>query len=424
MGLKIRIAIMQFLQFFVWGAWMPCMASWWFGTRHWDGTDFGLVFATMGIASLFMPTIAGIIADRWINAEKLYGIFMICNAILLFCVPFAPSPAAVFWIMFVSMCFYMPTIGLSITISYASMEEAGMNIIKEYPPVRVWGTVGFIVAMWIISLFGLETSASMFYIAGVAAVILGLYGFSMPKCPPLGRSTGASWFSSLGLDAFKLFKSYKMALFFIFSMLLGGVLQLSNAYGDVFVHSFSAIDIYKNCIAVKFPAIILSVSQMAEVVFILCVPFFLRKFGIKKVMMMSMFAWVFRFGLFGFGNPGDGLWMILLSMIVYGMAFDFFNISGSLYTELNAPPSIRASAQGLFMFMTNGVGAVLGSSLSGWAISAFYTTGSGANQVLQWQGWHGIWILFATYALIVGVLFAIMFKHRHNPAEMTSVGHH
>lgn len=423
MELKVRIAIMQFLQFFIWGSWMVTIAAWWFGTQHWSGVQFGAIFSTMGIASLFMPTIAGIIADRWINAEKLYGIFHICGAIMLFIVPYCPNPFVVFWVMLINMCFYMPTIGLSITISYASMEEAGMNIVKDYPPVRVWGTIGFIAAMWTISLFGIETSPMMFYIAGTVAVVLGIYGFTMPKCPPLGKSTGTSWVSALGLEAFKLFKSYKMALFFIFSLLLGAALQLTNAYGDVFIHSFSGIDIYKNSIAVKYPAIILSVSQMAEVVFILLVPFFLRKFGIKKVMMISMFAWVFRFGLFGFGNPGDGLWMILLSMVVYGMAFDFFNISGSLYTELNAPPRIRASAQGLFMFMTNGVGAVLGSSLSGWAISAFYTTGSGANQVLHWQGWHGIWILFATYALIVGILFTILFRYKHNPAEMTNIHH-
>jgi len=424
MGLKPRIAIMQFLQFFIWGSWMMTIAAWWFGTQHWSGAQFGAIFSTMGIASLFMPTIAGIIADRWINAEKLYGIFHICGAIMLFIVPYCPSPMAVFWVMLVNMCFFMPTIGLSITISYASMEEAGMNIVKEYPPVRVWGTIGFIVAMWTVSLLHFETSPMMFYIAGGAAILLGIYGFTMPKCPPLGKSTG-SWTSVLGLEAFKLFKSYKMALFFLFSMLLGGALQLTNAYGDVFLHSFADVPIYKDCIAVKFPAIIMSISQMSETFMILLVPFFLRRFGIKKVMMLSMFAWVLRFGLFGFGTPeaAGGLWMLVLSCIIYCAAFDFFNISGSLYTELNAPPSIRASAQGLFMFMTNGIGAVIGSSLSGWAISAFYTTGSGANQVIQWQGWGGVWVLFAIYSLIVGILFTLMFKHKHNPAEMTNIHH-
>jgi MFS transporter, NHS family, xanthosine permease len=419
MGLKVRIAIMQFFQFYVWGAWMMTIGAWWFGSQHWSGAQFGAIFSTMGIASLFMPTIAGIIADRWVNAERLYGIFHLCGAVMLFIVPSCPTPLAVFWVMLINMCFYMPTISLSITISYTAMEEADMNIVKEYPPVRVLGTVGFIVAMWTISLCGLETSAWMFYVAGIASVALGLYSFTMPKCPPLGKSSG-SLISVMGLDAFKLFKNYKMALFFFFSMLLGGALQLTNAYGDTFLHSFADITLFKNSIAVKYPAIIMSISQISETFMILLVPFFLRRFGIKKVMMLSMFAWVLRFGLFGFGNPGAGLWMIVLSCIIYGMAFDFFNISGSLYTELQAPPSIRASAQGLFMFMTNGIGAVLGSSLSGWAISKYFTNAEGA---IHWSGWNGVWIMFAAYALIIAVLFTLLFKHKHNPEEMQTVHH-
>lgn len=417
MMLKAKVAIMQFLQFFVWGAWMMTIGAWWFGTQHWSGAQFGAIFSTMGIASLFMPTIAGIIADRWINAEKLYGICHLCGAAMLFLVPHCSSPFSVFWVMLINMCFYMPTISLSITISYSSMEAAGMNIVKEYPPVRVLGTVGFIVAMWTVSLCRLETSPWMFYVASIASLALGLYGFTMPKCKPLGKSTG-SFISALGLDAFKLFKNYKMALFFLFSMLLGGALQLTNAYGDTFLHSFSNVAMYKDCIAVKFPAVIMSISQISETFMILLVPFFLRRFGIKMVMLISMFAWVFRFGLFGFGDPAGGLWMIILSCIIYGMAFDFFNISGSLYTELNAPPSIRASAQGVFMFMTNGVGAVLGSSISGWMISAFYTNAEGN---IYWQGWNGVWTVFATFSLIVGVLFALLFKHKHNSKEMASV---
>jgi len=419
MGLKTKIAIMQFLQFFVWGAWMMTIGAWWFRTQHWSGAQFGAIFSTIGIGALFMPTIAGIIADHWINAEKLYGICHLCGAVMLFSVPHCSGPFSVFWVMLANMCFYMPTISLSITISYSSMEEAGMNIVKDYPPIRVFGTIGFIVAMWTISLCHIETSPWMFYVAGIASVALGIYGFAMPKCPPLGKSSG-SIVSDLGLDAFRLFKNYKMALVLIFSMFLGGALQLTNAYGDAFLHSFTEEPNYAECIAVKFPAIIMSISQISETFMILLVPFFLRRFGIKNVMLMSMFAWVFRFGLFGFGDPAGGLWMIILSCIVYGIAFDFFNISGSLYTELNAHPSIRASAQGVFMFMTNGVGAILGSSISGWMISAFYTKAEG---VIYWQGWGGIWTAFAVYALIVGVLFAILFEHKHSPEEMANTHH-
>ncbi len=419
MNLKVRIGIMQFFQYYVWGAWMMTIGAWWFRTQGWSGVNFGAIFSTMGIASLFMPTIAGIIADRWINAEKLYGIFHLGGAVMLFSVPFCQSPMAVFWVMLINMCFYMPTISLSVTVSYAIMEKAGMDIVKEYPPIRVFGTVGFIVAMWTVSLCLLETSPWMFIIAGIASVILGVYSFTMPKCPPEGQSTG-SFTSILGLDAFKLFKSYKMFIFFFFSMLLGGALQLTNAYGDTFLHSFAEVTQYKECIAVKFPAIIMSISQMSETFMILLVPFFLRRFGIKKVMMLSMFAWVLRFGLFGFGDPASGLWMIILSCIIYGMAFDFFNISGQLFTELQAPSSIRASAQGVFMFMTNGVGAVLGSVISGWAISAYYTNADGS---IHWGGWGGIWMAFAAYALIVGILFTVLFKYKHNPADLQKVTH-
>lgn len=412
---------MQFFQFYVWGAWMPCFATWWFATKHWEGTNFGLVFSTMGISSIFLPTIAGIIADRWINAEKLFGMFHICGGVLLFLIPLCPSPIMVFGVMLFAMFFYMPTISLSITISYASMEEAGMNIVREYPPIRVWGTVGFIAGMWTISLLHLENAPSIFIISGISALLLGIYGFFMPNCPSFGKGIKNSWTATLGLNAFKLFKDYRMALFFIFSMLIYAVLELSLAYSDVFLHSFDNIIQYNNCFVVKYPAIVLSVSQMSETFMILLVPFVLRKFGIKIVMIMSIFAWVLRFGLYAFGNPENGLWMILLSMIVYGAGFDFFNISGSLYTELKSHSSIRASAQGLFMLMTNGAGAVIGSLMSGWLISAYYTN---ADKSIHWQGWDGLWICFAICALCVGIAFCIMFKHKHNSAEMTSIGHH
>lgn len=199
-----------------------------------------------------------------------------------------------------------------------------------------------------------------------------------------------------------------MAVFFIFSMLLGAALQLTNAYGDTFLHDFANDPRYKGLIAVKYPAIIMSISQVSETVFILAIPFFLKRFGIKKVMLISMLAWFLRFGLFAYGNPGEGLWMIVLSCIVYGMAFDFFNISGSLFVETQSDPSIRASAQGLFMMMTNGIGAVLGSSISGIVIDQFFTYADNSKD------WHGIWISFALYALAVAILFMIFFKHKHN----------
>jgi NHS family xanthosine MFS transporter len=357
-----------------------------------------------------MPSLAGIIADKWVNAEKLYGIFHLCGAIVLFTIPMINDPFTFFWVMLINMIFYMPTISLSIAVAYSSLKREGKDVVIDYPPIRVWGTIGFIVALWVVSLLHIETTSGQFYVASAASLVLGLYAFSLPKCPPLLRSTEKkSWVDALGLNSFALLKNRKMAIFFIFAMLLGAALQLTNAYGDTFLHDFANVPEYKGLIAVKYPAIIMSISQVSETLFILAIPFFLKRFGIKKVMLISMLAWFFRFGLFAYGNPGDGLWMIILSCIVYGMAFDFFNISGSLFVETQSDPSIRASAQGLFMMMTNGIGAVLGSSISGIVIDQFFTYADKSKD------WHGIWISFSLYALVVAILFVIFFKHKHNP---------
>ena len=405
--------ILNFFQFFIWGSWLLTIGAYWFQTKNWSGAEFGAIFSTMGIASLFMPAIAGIIADRWINAEKLYGIFHLVGAAILFMVPTIGNPSAMFWIMLLNMCFYMPTIALAITVNYSALKSNGMDIVKDYPPLRVWGTVGFIVALWIISLTKLETSAGQFYVASAASLFLGIYSFTMPKCPPLGNVKDRSFASALGLNAFAMFKNMKMALFFIFAMLLGASLQLTNAYGDTFLHDFAKLPSFHDMIAVKYPAIIMSISQISETLFILTIPFFLKRFGIKKVMLFSMIAWILRFGLFAYGDPGSGLWMIILSCIIYGMAFDFFNISGSLFVETQSEPGIRASAQGLFMMMTNGFGAFLGSWLSGRIIDTFFKVSNDPATIMF--DWKGIWIAFASYSLVVAVLFAIFFKHKHDP---------
>jgi len=416
MSLKLRLIIMNFLQFFIWGSWLITIGGYWFQNRGWTGTEFGAIFSTMGIASLFMPALAGIIADRWINAEKLLGIFHILGAVVLFLLPQINNPTAFFWVMLINMIFYMPTISLSITVAYAALKQENMDVVKEYPPIRVFGTIGFIVAMWTISLLRIETSSLQFYVASMASLLLGLYAFSLPKVP-VSKGGNRTLVESLGLKAFTLFKDKKMAMFFIFSMMLGASLQLTNAYGDTFLHDFAKIPEYKELLTVKFPAIIMSISQMSETLFILAIPFFLKRFGIKKVMLMSMIAWVLRFGLFGYGNPAEALWMIILSNIVYGMAFDFFNISGSLYVETQTTSDIRASAQGLFMMMTNGFGAILGSWSSGVIIDNFFINSNGHF------AWHDIWLTFALYSLVVALLFALLFKHKHNPEEFADFKH-
>jgi NHS family xanthosine MFS transporter len=305
----------------------------------------------------------------------------------------------------------MPTISLSNAIAYTILKRDGFDVVKVFPPIRVWGTIGFIAAMWTTNLTGSKANSNQFIIGAIAALVLGLFAFTLPKCPPpRSISKNAGLIEQLGLKAFKLFANYKMALFFIFSMLLGAALQLTNMYGDSFLDNFKSIPAYSNSLVVKYSTIILSISQMSETLFILSIPFFLKRFGIKRVMLLSMLAWVFRFGLFAFGDPtAGGTILIILSCIVYGMAFDFFNISGSLFVETNTDHSIRSSAQGLFMMMTNGVGAWLGSTISGYVINQYFVTADGS------RNWHGTWLTFAFYALAVAVFFTLLFKYKHVP---------
>ena len=416
MSLKLRLIVMNFLQFFVWGAWLLTIGAYWFQNKHWSGTGFGAIFSTMGIASLFMPALMGVVADKWINAEKLYGLLHIGGAVMLFLVPRVEDPHTMFWVMLLNMMCYMPTIALAIAVAYNALKRDGRDVVRDYPPIRVWGTVGFIAALWTTSLLHLETTSGQFYVASAASLLLGLYAFTLPPAPPrLGRSESRALVDVLGLTSFRLFKDPNMAVFFVFAMLLGAALQLTNAYGDTFLHDFANVPAFKDTIAVRYPAIIMSISQISETLFILTIPFFLRRYGIKAVMTMSMVAWFLRFGLFAYGDPGDRLWMIVLSCIVYGMAFDFFNISGSLFVEQQSDPRIRASAQGLFMVMTNGVGAVLGSLSSGFLIEHFFTAADGG------KNWHGIWLMFAFYALAMAIAFVPLFRHRHDPAAMRNV---
>lgn len=457
MQLKNKLKITMFLQFFVWGAWLITIANYWFGTKQWDGTEFGLVFGTMGLASLFMPTLTGIIADRWMNAEKLYTILHFLYAAALLYLTTVDNPTTFIYVMMLAMCFYMPTISLSNSISYNALITEKLDVVKDFPPIRVFGTIGFIAAMWMTNLSGNKATEYQFYIAAIGSIVLALFALTLPKCPPRKEiKEDASWTETLGLEAFKLFANYKMALFFIFSMFLGGALQLTNAYGDVFLDEFKHFPKYANSFVTEYSTIIMSISQVSETLFILAIPFFLKKYGIKNVMLISMLAWVLRFGLLAYGDPSTGLWMIILSCIVYGMAFDFFNISGSLFVETNTDDKIRASAQGLFMMMTNGFGAVLGSFTSGWLIDKYFTKSFTTeqdlanffhtevgnthltsyisnqkvevvngifNQPIFFKDWTNIWLTFAGYALVIAILFAIMFKHKHDPNQISDINH-
>ncbi len=418
LNLKYRLIIMSFLQFFVWGSWLITVANYWFQTQNWEADKFGAIFSTMGIASLFMPALAGIIADKWIDSEKLYSALHLLSGISLFWLASVDNPDTFFYVILVAMIFYMPTIALSNSVAYSSLKKYDMDVVSNFPPIRVFGTIGFIAAMWIVNLTGNKSSENQFYIAAVASIILALYSLTLPKCPPLAREKGDTSLSkAFGFEAFKLFKNKQMAIFLIFSMFLGAALQLTNAYGDVFLDDFKKIPEFVNSQIVRYSTIIMSISQISETLFILAIPFFLKRFGIKNVMLISMAAWVLRFGLFAYGDPGAHVWMIILSCIVYGMAFDFFNISGSLYVETTTTPAIRSAAQGLFMMMTNGIGAILGSSISGLLIQYYFTNADGSKD------WHGIWLSFAIYALVILIAFSFAFKHKHNPEAIKETHH-
>jgi NHS family xanthosine MFS transporter len=404
---------MNFLEFFVWGSWLISLGAYMFNVLHFTGVQVGSIYGTMGIASIVTPALFGIVADRWLNAERVLGLCHIIGAILLFWASRVTDYPTLYLIMLLNSFVFMPTIGLNNTVSYIVLERRSYQIVRDFPPIRVWGTVGFIAAMWMVDLCGFNKSPLQLYISAAAGLVLGLYAFTIPACPPVKSKEKKSLASALGLDAFVLFKRKKMIIFFLFAMLLGAALQITNTFGSAFLDDFKTT--YPDAFGVKHSNLLISISQISETLFILTIPFFLRKFGIKQVMLMSIFAWVFRFGLFGVGNPGDGLWLLILSMIIYGMAFDFFNISGSLFVEKEADMKIRASAQGLFMLMTNGIGAYLGNFISGRVVDHFTVNGV--------KDWHSIWFSFAAYALVLGIAFPLVFRYRHDPAQLETVHH-
>ncbi len=417
---------MNFLQFFVWGAWMMTLGHYGFVEKQWNGAQFGLVFSTMGFASIIMPTLFGILADKW-KANYVYALLhLLFGATMLF-LPSIDSPITFFWVLLVAMSFYMPTIGLTNSISFSVLKKNGQDPVADFPPIRVWGTVGFIVAMWVTNTFtkdwgfGFSIKVS-FIISAILAFALGV--FSLMTLPDIvseksnKKNEKQTFIQKLGLEAFVLFKEKRMAIFFVFSMLLGAALQLTNAYGDSFLQDATVFP--EKSIINNFSTIILSVSQISETLFILAIPFFMKKFGIKKVMLFSMIAWVLRFGLLGLaGNSILGFILIIGSCIVYGIAFDFFNISGALFVEKNTSESIQSSAQGLFMLMTNGIGAVMGNIIAGLVIAKWFEYPAIINgQEILVKNWPGIWMTFAIYALVIGVLFAIIFKYEHKPEEI------
>lgn len=405
MNIKFKLKVIFFLQFFIWGSWLITLGSYMMETLHFSGTTVGSVYGTMGIASLFMPGILGVVADRWIPANRLFMLCHLFGAITLFIAASVTTPFMMVVIILIHCLAFMPTIAISNSISYSCLESEGLDVISQFPSIRIFGTIGFIAAMWLVSFLKVGLSNVQLYIAAGGSILLSLYSLTLPLIViAKDESKRKSLVSSLGLDAFVLFKQPRIAIFFVFAVFLGGILQITNTFGNPFLLSFKNIPEYADSLVVQYPSVLLSISQMSEVVFILFVPFFMKRFGIKYVMLISMLAWVARFGLFAFGDPSPvGFTLLLLSMIVYGCAFDFYNISGSMYVDKTVSPDIRNSAQGLFMIMTNGFGAYLGSTISGIVVD-IYTV----NGVIDWRT---IWLIFAGYSLLLAIIFVFIFKN-------------
>ena len=424
--IKFRLTIMSFLQFFVWGAWLTTIGTYCTEGKGWTFGQFGAIFSTLALSSILMPSLIGIIADKWMRAERLYGLLHICYGGILLLVPnlawfqsqfpslsSMPEYDLLYWVIFAGMICYMPTISLSNAVSYRILKMFEFDVVKDFPPIRVWGTIGFILAMWTTNLSGSKANSTQFIIAGTIAILLGIYAFTLPACRPETKTQEKkSIIEMLGLNAFKLFGNYQMALFFVFSMLLGAALQLSNMYGDAYLSSFT-----KGSTVEQYSTIIYSISQISETIFILTIPFFLKRFGMKKVMLLALIAWVLRYGLFAVGGTSFGVVSIVLSCVVYGMAFDFFLISGSMYIETTTDSKIRSSAQGLFIMMTNGFGAFFGTIASSKIIEKYYLLPNGQTD------WSGAWTLFAIYSLVVAVLFAVLFKQKHQEVDVSKISH-
>lgn len=426
MGIKLRLTLMNFLQYAVWGSYLTSLGSYLVAVGL--ASHIGIFYAMQGIVSLFMPAVVGIIADRRVPAQRMLGICHLLAAVFMGMAgwyAFSSGAGVSFGILFtlysLSVAFYMPTIALSNSVAYSVLESAGYDTVKAFPPIRVWGTVGFICAMLLCDAAGFQTTYMQFVQCASIGLVLGLYAFSLPHCPVDRSGDKKSLVEAMGLKAFTLFKEKKMAIFFIFSMLLGVSLQITNGFANPFITSFRDIPEYASTFGANHANALISLSQVSETLCILLIPFFLKRFGIKRVMLMAMFAWVLRFGLFGIGNPGGGVWMFVLSMIVYGVAFDFFNISGSLFVNNETDVAIRSSAQGLFMIMTNGIGATIG-TLGAQAVvnRLVYSQPTPATQVV---GWSHSWLIFAGYAFVVAVVFALVFKYKHDPERVGTVRH-
>jgi len=384
---------MMFLQFFIWGAWYVTMGTYLDKVLKATGVQVGAAYSAMAIATIFSPFFVGMIADKFFPAQRVLGVLHIIGAALLFYLSKIDNPSFFYWIVLLYSLMYAPTLALVNSVSFRQMNDPS----KEFPSIRFLGTIGWIVVGWMIDkVFKLSTEqlATTFVIAAAASALLGLMSFTLPDTPPKAKGTRATFTQVLGADAFVLFRSKDFLIFFIASILICIPLSFYYSFTNLFLTEVGMKSVTSN----------MTWGQVSEALFILAIPFFFKRFGVKWMIAIGMVAWTVRFVLFGYGDAGPGLWMLFAGIILHGVCFDFFFVTGQIYTDSKADVKIQSSAQGLITMATYGVGMWIGTLLSGY-VKDYYTIDKISN-------WKSIWMVPAGIAFVVLIFFVMLFKDK------------
>ncbi len=380
------------LEYFIWGSWYVTMGTYMSEFLHASGVQIGAAYSALAIATMISPFFIGLVADRFFAAQRIMGVLHIVGGLLLYFATQIIDNTAFYWVIVFYSLLYMPTIALSNSIAFQQMTDPG----KQFPWIRVFGTLGWIVAGIMIGKLGIEKTAFTFQMAAIASVALGLFSFILPNTPPKGKSANASASSAIGADAFILFKDKPYLIFFIAAILV--CIPLSFYYGFA--------NLFLNEVGMNNAAGKMILGQVSEAIFILAIPFLFNSIGVKKMLLLGMTAWILRYVFFAFGNSDANLWMLYAGIILHGICYDFFFVTGYMYTEKKAGEKIKNAAQGLFTFATYGVGMFIGTWFSGFATD-YYTT-DGVHQ------WKEIWFVPAFVAVAVLIYFILFFKEKKN----------